>query len=525
MPLARKPRSGARSSLLSHTFPLFYACYLLKSVKTSTSKATYIGSTPDPPRRIRKVPPPPKPLSHNSHSDYRQHNGELTQGAFKTRNKRPWVMQLIVYGFPSKLFEWAWQHPHVSRHIRDSAGNRIFNSSGRILRYMITNHPYNTWPLQLKIFTPEALKCWEDLSKGKAAANTTPPLPRGFSVDTELEGVDGKSGMVGSGRKKPIEVKDEEFTSSHIKKNLELIASGSTPVCAICKDKLTGYATVPLLHALCPQASCSSVSHLSCLSRKFLAEASSRKSSKVSPMIPRGGECPGCSSYILWGHVVKGMYRRAAGGASTMEDDIAEEVENGEMFVSDTDEDVTSPSPPLKKATRISRSKKGKRKESSSEGEAFDFSAADAYVSSEDEGTFLPRGTAIPLSPKKRPRPKASKDSANDAGQSKASSSADTPKRKKGKTTIASSSPGTPTRRGRPRKVPLASPRRGIDTISPLKGQVLEDPPAVRSFYDSESSHDEVTDVDIATSPGALARSMSNLTVSSPSSAVIELSD
>lgn len=33
----------------------------------------------------------------------RQHNGELTQGAKKTRTRRPWVMQMIVYGFPSKL--------------------------------------------------------------------------------------------------------------------------------------------------------------------------------------------------------------------------------------------------------------------------------------------------------------------------------------------------------------------------------------------------------------------------------------
>ncbi|KIJ38511.1 hypothetical protein M422DRAFT_94196, partial [Sphaerobolus stellatus SS14] len=88
-----------------HTFPPFYACYLLKSIKNPRSTATYIGSTPHPPRRIR------------------QHNGELTQGAWKTARNRPWVMTMIVYGFPSKLaalqFEWAWQHPDRSRHLRD----------------------------------------------------------------------------------------------------------------------------------------------------------------------------------------------------------------------------------------------------------------------------------------------------------------------------------------------------------------------------------------------------------------------
>jgi len=64
----------ARSSLLNHTIPAFYACYLLKSRKTERATGTYIGSTPDPPRRIR------------------QHNGEIVGGAKQTRNGRPWEM-------------------------------------------------------------------------------------------------------------------------------------------------------------------------------------------------------------------------------------------------------------------------------------------------------------------------------------------------------------------------------------------------------------------------------------------------
>lgn len=79
---------------------------------------TYVGSTPSPPRRIR------------------QHNGEITQGAWKTQSNRPWVMQLIVHGFPSKLaalqFEWAWQHPWKSRHLRDEDGKAMFSRSSKL---------------------------------------------------------------------------------------------------------------------------------------------------------------------------------------------------------------------------------------------------------------------------------------------------------------------------------------------------------------------------------------------------------
>ncbi|KAF8893947.1 hypothetical protein BD779DRAFT_1435501 [Infundibulicybe gibba] len=298
--MSRNPTS--RSSLFAHTFPSFYACYLLKSIQTPQSRATYIGSTPNPPRRIR------------------QHNGEITQGAWKTKNKRPWVMQMIVHGFPSKLaalqFEWAWQHPHISRHLRDDTGKSIFMDSRKskylkmniqIVRRMISNHPYNTWPLHVKLFTEEAVKCWREVVDDAGSD----PLPPGFTSTIELEGVDGNSGNPGSGRLGPINVNDEAFTSAYLAKTTALLATSRPLECSICREPLRSFATVfqqdPLATALCPKSGCMAVSHLACLSQKFL-----REQSADTGMVPRGGVCNSCRSYTLWGDIVRGSYRRMA---------------------------------------------------------------------------------------------------------------------------------------------------------------------------------------------------------------------
>ncbi|XP_018485158.2 structure-specific endonuclease subunit SLX1-like [Raphanus sativus] len=85
----------------------FYACYILTSLSPRHKGHTYIGFTVNPKRRIR------------------QHNGEITSGAYRTKKKRPWEMVLCIYGFPTNVsalqFEWAWQHPRESLAVREAA--------------------------------------------------------------------------------------------------------------------------------------------------------------------------------------------------------------------------------------------------------------------------------------------------------------------------------------------------------------------------------------------------------------------
>ena len=58
-----------------------------------------------------------------------QHNGDLKNGgARRTRHSgRPWKFVLVVHGFPDQVsalrFEWAWQHPGKSLHVRNAIGD------------------------------------------------------------------------------------------------------------------------------------------------------------------------------------------------------------------------------------------------------------------------------------------------------------------------------------------------------------------------------------------------------------------
>ncbi|OJT12213.1 Structure-specific endonuclease subunit slx1 [Trametes pubescens] len=172
---------------------------------------------------------------------------------------------------------------------------------------MVSSHPYNTWPLSVKLFTEEAAKIWNASAKDASI----PPLPEGLTVSLEYEGVDGKSGKPGAGRTGPIDVVDTAFTTEHLQKGTSLFSPPSRLQCSICHGDIS-HNTDPLTTALCPTNGCKSVTHLACLSRDFLNSAPSTS----SDIIPRGGTCKSCHSYILWGDVIRGCYRRHQGGAT-----------------------------------------------------------------------------------------------------------------------------------------------------------------------------------------------------------------
>ncbi|KAJ9099948.1 hypothetical protein QFC21_003956 [Naganishia friedmannii] len=205
----------------NHAFPPFYACYLLRSKAVENSQRTYVGSTNDAPRRLR------------------QHNGELTAGAVRTRQGRPWEMQMIVYGFPSKLaalqFEWAWQKPHISRNLRveseaditplaallQAASSSdlpppIFPANKTrnwldvklaVVRTMLTRTPYSRLPLQVRIFSQHAWEMWHEFNKTHGAE-----LPPDVVENAAAKGKGkGKGRKRKQGKHGTITIKGQEY--------------------------------------------------------------------------------------------------------------------------------------------------------------------------------------------------------------------------------------------------------------------------------------------------------------------------
>ncbi|KAF2245948.1 GIY-YIG-domain-containing protein [Trematosphaeria pertusa] len=291
--------------------PAFYCCYLLRS---KNRKSYYIGSTPNPARRLA------------------QHNGASKGGAKRTsmQGKRPWEMTCIVTGFPSKYaalqFEWAWQNAHATRHIekdvRDARveqlqkGTKGSTSNKRKrppmslearlknLHYLLGVKSFVRWPLDVRFFAPDVFALWE-----KHTANMTPKLRKSILVQltpaeppvpaTDASNEEQAFKVPDVIRAIPIAYED---CKAHVEKARTLLGDSQERSCGVCRKKANGKVLV------CPVGTCPTVTHMICLSQRFLAEEGTQDA-----LIPIEGTCPGCHAPVKWGTLVKELSLRMYG--------------------------------------------------------------------------------------------------------------------------------------------------------------------------------------------------------------------
>ncbi len=140
--------------------------------------------------------------------------------------------------------------------------------------------------------------------------------------------------------------------------------------------------------ALCPSSSCTAVSHLSCLSRRFL---DAQPASSSADIIPRGGTCKSCGTYVLWGDVIRGCYRRREGGVvpDAELEDADDRDDLGQLFGADfEDEDEDAAPGPSKPSAPPRTKKRSKPRAGPSKSKGAPYSTLAAHASSDEREHF-----------------------------------------------------------------------------------------------------------------------------------------
>ena len=296
---------------MNRPIPAFYCVYLLRS-KPSPLTSLYIGSTPNPSRRLR------------------QHNGGTSGGAKRTQRskQRPWKICLIVTGFPSKIaalqFEWAWQHPWRTRHIdrselpqdklnKDYSRKRL-RECVHYLHMLLEHNTFRRWPLHLRFFSFDAHQEWQNyLTQRPASLNVTTKLVSNDAAFLTKSKVPRKA-------QKQSPSSKEHIPESEVQPSIEAIDATYRPYkaliekstavsakatdCYICKITLNHDTD----HILACSCDCSMASHLMCLSSLFLKEERA-----LNTLIPILGKCPSCGETLTWSELVKDLSLRMRG--------------------------------------------------------------------------------------------------------------------------------------------------------------------------------------------------------------------
>lgn len=284
--------------------PALYTVYVLRS--TIRHASLYIGSTPNPPRRLK------------------QHNGESKGGAVRTSRDtlRPWEMIVLVSGFPSMVaalkFEWALTNPHLSLHIpeesrlsistqrkKNGMPRRPVHSMKSIMAniHLLTGVPsFARWPLNVHFLAKEAYSAWQRNLK----ATQSPHRP-GLQILTDFgQTMDQVSE---NGEKSGIHALSLDYTpmTDYVSKAHDIAEFEQEGKCVHCKQELESGKG---LYALCPNDACRAMGHLDCWSKSALSNDDASRH-----IVPDQCSCPSCGGDIRWGDMVKELSLRVRGKA------------------------------------------------------------------------------------------------------------------------------------------------------------------------------------------------------------------
>lgn len=251
---------------------------------------------------------------------------------------------MIVTGFQSKIsalqFEWAWQNPHLSRHISATESVRQFTTSkqlrpsGRIvtkisrpssglenqlsyLHLLLRSKSFNRLPLGVRFFAKDVFTAWnricdrtiERVGKDVRVILTPPSVTHSRdSLDTDAEHVAKRALDQNIQQLSAIDISYLP-AKNHLQKSTSILSETISSSCTSCKKDL--HKDTDLL-LLCPSDTCSAVMHLKCLSKTWLEQGADPHA-----LLPTRGSCPSCQISLIWADLVRDLSLRMRGEKET----------------------------------------------------------------------------------------------------------------------------------------------------------------------------------------------------------------
>eukprot|EP01062_Namystynia_karyoxenos_P083801 TRINITY_DN9722_c1_g1_i1.p1 TRINITY_DN9722_c1_g1~~TRINITY_DN9722_c1_g1_i1.p1 ORF type:complete len:493 (+),score=142.94 TRINITY_DN9722_c1_g1_i1:100-1479(+) len=295
----------------------FYAVYCLESGNPKCPGYAYIGFTVNPRRRIR------------------QHNGEIQNGAWQTRRRRPWQMLCCVHGFTAKTlalqFEWAWQHPEKARCVRDQWAQRLKGRPGMgraftarhklaLLHLLLRVPPFAGLQLTLHVLLSSRFAAL--VSGFNAPLSSVPGLPalvstvhgdwdmldrvRACAGAAEEDDDEGGPGDGGAEEEDEEDEAGDDPAEGAPPRPSDAYAAASqrayceASLCCSCQQRLEAD-----LRLSCPSAGCRFCAHPRCLAAHFYAADPTGGPDGTPWLVPRGAvPCPFCAAPLQWAAMV-----------------------------------------------------------------------------------------------------------------------------------------------------------------------------------------------------------------------------
>lgn len=214
---------------------------------------------------------------------------------------------------------WAWQHTDDSRHVEDvlldkktATGKnapkrrrtrRSLKAHLEDLHALLRSAYFAPWPLRVRFFAADVHRTW------KAWYDRVDECLPGHMVvildgDSLLPGQTEDRGSEAVGSVHGLQVNYAKF-EDYLEKAAFLLDDPADLCCRICQGR-----TIPSeeLVVVCPQAQCHCISHMVCLSARFLEAAGD-----PDRFVPLHGICPACEQRVQWPVIMQELTLRRRG--------------------------------------------------------------------------------------------------------------------------------------------------------------------------------------------------------------------